>query len=125
MARKLTVARALLVHKPGNPDEDFVKEVADYLHTHSVQVIRTASDKAAFFAAPPSIAFSLGGDGTLLNCARIVAALETPILPVNLGKLGFITEVAKSEWREAFEHYVKGRLAVSPRLMVEATVMRD
>jgi len=124
MARGVTVARALLVHKPGNPDAEFVEDVAGYLQRQSVRTDRIEADARARCAAPPDIALSLGGDGTLLTCARIVAGLETPILPVNLGTLGFITEIAKAEWREAFERFRSGRLAVSPRLMVVATVVR-
>lgn len=124
MARNVKVGRALLVHKPGNPDAEFVDEVAACLRRSSIQVRRLEADAQATCGEPPDIALSLGGDGTLLNCARIVAELETPILPINLGTLGFITEIAKPEWREAFERYRNGRLAVSPRLMVAATVIR-
>lgn len=124
MAAPVKVARALLVHKPGNPDAAFVEEVAGYLRGRAVDVRRLEADTQARCGEPPDIALSLGGDGTLLNCARIVAEQETPILPVNLGTLGFITEVAKPEWREAFERYRSGRLAVSRRVMVVAGVMR-
>jgi NAD+ kinase len=124
VARNVKVGRALLVHKPGNPDAEFVDDVAAYLRRSSIQVRRLEADAQTTCGEPSDIALSLGGDGTLLNCARIVAEFETPILPVNLGTLGFITEIAKPEWREAFERYRNGRLAVSPRLMVAATVIR-
>ncbi len=124
VAQDVTVTSALLVHKPGNPDAEFVDEVAGYLQRNSVQTRRIEADARARCGEAPDIALSLGGDGTLLTCARIVAERQTPILPVNLGTLGFITEIAKTEWSEAFERYRSGRLAVSPRLMVVATVMR-
>lgn len=124
MAGVVKVDSALLVHKPGNPDAAFVDEVAGYLRGRAVDVRRLAADARAPCGEPPDLALSLGGDGTLLNCARIVAEQETPILPVNLGTLGFITEVAQPEWKEAFERYRSGRLAVSPRVMVVAGVMR-
>jgi NAD+ kinase len=70
------------------------------------------------------IAFSLGGDGTVLFAARTVAPLGVPILPVNLGTLGFIASVQSGEWLEVFEDWLLGRAAVSPRLMLEARVER-
>ena len=121
---KVIVSQALLVHKSGNPDASFVEEVTDFLQRRSVQVHLLSADAEIRSDQEPDIALSLGGDGTLLNCARIVAEIGTPILPVNLGTFGFITEIAKPEWAEAFEHYINGQLSVSPRLMVVASVIR-
>jgi len=47
-----------------------------------------------------------------------------PILAVNIGEFGFITEVSKNEWRTAFEGYISGRLGVSERLMLEVVIRR-
>ena len=121
---KVVVSQALLVHKPGNPDALFVEEVTDFLRSQSVQVHLLGADAEIQPHQKPDIALSLGGDGTLLNCARIVAEMETPILPINLGTFGFITEIAKPEWTESFRRYINGQLSVSSRLMVVASVIR-
>lgn len=71
------------------------------------------------------LAISLGGDGTVLFTARLLASHRVPILAVNIGEFGFITEVSKSEWKAAFEGYLAGRLGVSERLMLEVAVRRD
>jgi NAD+ kinase len=71
------------------------------------------------------IAVTMGGDGTLLYCARILAGANIPILPVNLGDFGFITEVSKDEWVDAFEAYQSGRLGISCRVMFRVRVLRD
>ena len=52
----------------------------------------------------------LGGDGTLLGVARLVHPYEIPILAVNLGSLGFITEISLHEFDEAFKKAIKGQL---------------
>ncbi len=71
------------------------------------------------------IAIIMGGDGTLLHCARILAGANIPILGVNVGDFGFITEISKDEWIEAYEEYLAGKLGVSRRVMFDADVTRE
>ena len=71
------------------------------------------------------LAISLGGDGTLLSCARMLAPRNVPILAVNMGDFGFITEVSKSEFRETWDKLMEGRLGVSERLMLSVDVQRQ
>ena len=71
------------------------------------------------------IAVSLGGDGTLLACARMVADRGAPILAVNMGDFGFITEVSRSELFDVWEKFLAGRLGTSERLMLSVAVRRD
>jgi len=71
------------------------------------------------------IAFSLGGDGTVLYTARNLAPLGVPILPVNLGTLGFIAEVDMDDWLSVFQKWEKGEIIVSRRCMLEISVERD
>ncbi len=71
------------------------------------------------------LAISLGGDGTVLYCARLIQHLGIPILAVNLGTFGFITEITREEWKNAFEAYEQGHLGVSYRVMLRVTVERD
>ena len=67
----------------------------------------------------------LGGDGTLLSVARHMRAKEVPILGVNLGSLGFLTEVSAEEMLPVLEEYLAGKIAVQRRLMLRATLSRD
>ncbi len=71
------------------------------------------------------LAISLGGDGTVLYAARSMAPLGVPILPVNLGDFGFITEVALDEVLAAVDSYFAGKLRVGERLMVSVDVSRN
>jgi len=64
----------------------------------------------------------LGGDGTMLGAARAASAAGVPILGVNLGGLGFLTETAQEELYPALERLFRGRVALERRTMVEATV---
>jgi NAD+ kinase len=71
------------------------------------------------------IAFSLGGDGTVLYTARNLAPLGVPILPVNLGTLGFIAEINKKDWLDVFLKWEKGEITPARRCMLEITVERN
>ncbi|HEY6394409.1 MAG TPA: NAD(+)/NADH kinase [Candidatus Binataceae bacterium] len=66
----------------------------------------------------------LGGDGTLLGVARMVAARETPIIGVNLGGLGFLTEVTIAEAQTALARVLDGKFEVDRRITLEAIVVR-
>jgi NAD+ kinase len=68
---------------------------------------------------------SLGGDGTVLFSSRIAAPYGIPILAVNLGDFGFITEISKNEWEDAFDQYRSGELGISARLMLSVDVERE
>jgi NAD+ kinase len=67
----------------------------------------------------------LGGDGTLLGAAREIGALEKPILGINLGGLGFLTEVSIDEAMTMLARIVAGDYNVDDRIMLQAAVYRD
>jgi len=71
------------------------------------------------------LAITLGGDGTVLFASRVLAGHGVPILPVNLGEFGFISEVGRQEWRQAFQAYLNGEIGVGSRLVVDVTLHRD
>ncbi|MCL2765360.1 MAG: NAD(+)/NADH kinase [Treponema sp.] len=71
------------------------------------------------------IAFSLGGDGTVLYTARSLSPLGVPILPVNLGTLGFIAEVNKDDWLDVFNKWEKKEILPSKRCMFRISVERE
>lgn len=67
----------------------------------------------------------LGGDGTLLAAARALSEKVVPILPVNLGQLGFLTSVKLDELYPILEEVLAGKHRVSERVQLEATVLRE
>lgn len=73
-------------------------------------------------AAKSDLIISLGGDGTLLNIAPLVERPEVPILGVNMGGLGFITEVAVDELESVLGKTLEGDYEVEKRMTLEIRV---
>ena len=67
----------------------------------------------------------LGGDGTLLGAARKVGRYGVPILGINLGGLGFLTEIPLKRLYKDMEKLIGGEIEIETRLMLEASVLRD
>ena len=65
-----------------------------------------------------------GGDGTLLHAARLVGASGVPILGINLGSLGFLTEVKLDEVYGAFEGLLSGKYQLEDRVLLDVEVLR-
>ena len=66
----------------------------------------------------------LGGDGTLLSAARAVAGREIPLLPVNLGGLGFLTAITTDQLYPELERTFRGEQRIGPRRMLHAELIR-
>ena len=86
---------------------------------------RSVADKPALVASVDLIVV-LGGDGTLLSVAGCVGAanVDVPILGVNFGSLGFLTEATLPELYQSLEAALSGHARVEERLMLRATTMR-
>lgn len=72
--------------------------------------------------AKAKFVISLGGDGTILRAARILAKSGTPILPVHLGGLGFLSEIELHQLEDALEKIAKKKYSIDERMMIEANV---
>ncbi len=73
------------------------------------------------FASTIDVCISLGGDGTMLRAAGLVAQHGVPILGVNAGRLGYLAEVEPSHLIDALEQWRRGELIEQARMMVEVT----
>lgn len=84
-----------------------------------------AVDRAELPAHKPQLVIVLGGDGTLLAVSRIFAATGTPILSVNLGTLGFLTEVRLGDLYKTLEGWCENCHMIESRAMLRAELWRN
>ena len=82
-------------------------------------------DRPDLPASNPSLVIVLGGDGTLLAVGRIFAATDTPILSVNLGSLGFLTEVRLANLYPTLEGWCANCCTIDVRTMLHTELWRD
>lgn len=73
-------------------------------------------------AAGCDLVVALGGDGTLLRAARLALAHDVPVLGVNLGRLGFLTEVEPADLTPALEQVLTGRYQIDRRTSLQVTI---
>jgi len=72
-----------------------------------------------------NLIISLGGDGTLCRASRDFASYNVPLLGINLGGLGFLTEIPISEYEKELVKILKGEYKTEKRLMLEASIFRN
>ncbi|MFY9854894.1 MAG: NAD(+)/NADH kinase [Terracidiphilus sp.] len=86
--------------------------------------VAPAIDRASMPEQKPGLVIVLGGDGTLLSVARTFASTGTPILSVNLGFLGFLTEVRLADLYPTLESWHSGHHDLDARAMLHAELWR-
>ena len=67
----------------------------------------------------------VGGDGSVLRAGNLCAPSKTPILGVNLGRIGFLIQVEKDEWREHLDRLLNGEAWIENRMMLHAEHIRS
>lgn len=121
-----------IAYKTSPEAESLAGKVADYLrHNRQTVFLEPARPWPADGAEPvaarlkPWLIMSLGGDGTLLHAVRMWGWDGTPVLGVNIGRLGFMAAVELSDLWPALENILTRRLALNPRLALRAVLLRD
>jgi NAD+ kinase len=127
---------AAIISKPDKPElHHIIPEVLRWLHEHDYQTHideitaayapeQPAVPRSEIPARKPEFVVVLGGDGTLLSAARVIAPTSIPIVAVNLGSLGFLTEVPLAELYRTLEAVHEGRCPIESRAMVNCALVR-
>ena len=123
-----------LHHRRGRATEH-ARAVAAWWEEHGWEVRLAPDDAAAaglsHLACPPEkliegleLAVSLGGDGTMLRTVDQVGSAEVPVLGVNIGHLGYLTEVEAADLPSALERFLEGNYDIEERMTLEVAVER-
>jgi NAD+ kinase len=126
-----------IISKPQKPEvAGILRDLIAWLEARNYQYLLDP-DSAAYIGAPnpiervdlpkhkPNLVIVLGGDGTLLAAARAFARTTTPILSVNLGSLGFLTEIPLSDLYNTLEAWCDNCAEIEVRSMMRAEHIRD
>lgn len=137
MTRNPRYARVAVVGKPdGGQIRESVHALLTLLRTRGVHVLmdaRTARNAEvqpdgefdlANIGSGADLVIAVGGDGTLLAAARSVARHRVPIIGINLGRLGFLTDIPANALEDMVGKVLDGRAQVERRLMLQGAVMR-
>ncbi len=115
---------------------DAIAGLAEYLKYRGIQVVigeSTVDEPAAGESGEVlrqsererlDLAIVIGGDGTMLRVARSLAPCETPLVGVNMGRLGFLTDIPLTEMYEDVGRILDGEYKTEPRLLLEVEVWK-
>ncbi|MEW6427921.1 MAG: NAD(+)/NADH kinase [Thermodesulfobacteriota bacterium] len=110
---------AIILKKDSSGPQLLCREVESWF---AARGIATAVDR---LTGDCDLLVILGGDGTLLHVADHASRFAIPVIGINLGGLGFLTEVAVEEWRSALETLLDGEVTVEDRMMLRARMHRQ
>lgn len=85
--------------------------------------IKTYSKK--YLNSNCDLVIAIGGDGTMLSCSRLYGLEAIPILGINLGKLGFLTDIAPNELTTKLQEVLSGKYTLDKRFFLETTIKGD
>ncbi|HNC16610.1 MAG TPA: NAD kinase [Accumulibacter sp.] len=84
-----------------------------------------ATGNFAWLGAHADLAIVVGGDGTMLNAARELARYRVPLIGVNRGRLGFLTDVSRGEMLTCLDDLLDGKFIKENRMLLDSEVVRD
>ena len=132
-----TISTAALISKYRSPEvAESVRDLAAYLRGQGVTVLVEGGTADAIvtgehapvshetIGAEADVAIVIGGDGTMLDAARRLAQYDVPLVGVNQGRLGFMTDISRHDMISDIGDLLAGRFIEERRFLLDATVWR-
>jgi NAD+ kinase len=121
----------LIIKRSADQALDLCEKICRFLRQRGVRIVfeKSCSDLATVWGAESSdkladsvnLIVSLGGDGTLLQAAAQLDSRTVPVLGVNLGRVGFMAEIAPEEALNEIEQALEGRSSLGKRMMLSVS----
>ena len=129
----MTATLALIVHHDRNEAGALAAKALVWLEERGHRVRLPAEDAEilgrselgcddAMLGPGLDVAVALGGDGTMLRAVRLVADHDVPVLGINVGQLGYLTETDPADWESALGRLLAGTYAIDERMLLKVTV---
>lgn len=123
------ITKIILVYNAGNSlAAGMASQIQDWLVSEgrTARIVESSKETVHCISTweDADMVLTLGGDGTLLAVARAVLDLGIPILGLNLGKVGFLTELSPTDWRNSLTTILRGEYDTSSRLVISFSVLR-
>jgi NAD+ kinase len=113
-----------LRHPHVDAGERVLNDARRFLESVGVEVLEATREDRPALPRGARLIVTLGGDGTLLSAARLAAGRGIPILGVNLGRLGFLTELEAGELCAGLQRFLDGDFRFDDRMLIEVVVER-
>jgi NAD+ kinase len=95
------------------------------VNTHGIEAWHCPISECPTVPFPADLLITLGGDGTILRVTQRAAPAEVPILGINLGRVGFLTEAAPELWQTTLTQVLDGKASMESRMMLCVTLLRE
>ena len=116
----------IITNMKKDPDLEFTRELMEFLTMagRNCYLVNTETDVEMnrlkkILVPEADCLLVIGGDGTVLRAAHLILGSGVPILGINLGTLGYLAEVERSNWREMMSLLLAGNYEIEPRMMLE------
>jgi NAD+ kinase len=118
----------ILAHPLRPNTAPIAQSVAESLAARGIESwVRTAWDasRAQPLVHGSDLVVAIGGDGAMLRAARVCAPEHVPVLGINTGRLGFLTEISPEDWPRGLESLLEGRYWIEQRMMIRCDVKHN
>ncbi len=120
---------ALAVHPKNQAAYALAKKIGSFLEAQGKSILLGTMDdqelRDRISGGSQDLLVALGGDGTMLRAGHISAPSKVPILGINLGSFGFLTEIQRDDWQAALLRVLQGDYWLEERMMLKAVLIRD